>query len=125
VDWPSYQRAAQTPHAMAAEVRAKPIWHFTACLVAANYDGMILKQYNAMTMRRLAAVGLAIRLYARDHGGNWPKTLEELMPDYLKEVPADPMAEGGKRIGYSMVGERVKLTSVGEKTRGEVVLELK
>ena len=125
MNWPSYRRAAATPRAMAGEVKARWMWHPTAGMVAANYDGMVLKQYSAMTMRRLAAVGLAVRLYAREHAGEWPGTLEELAPEYLREVPLDPMAEGAKKIGYSASGARVKLWSVGEAGKGEIVVELK
>ncbi len=40
---------------------------------------------------RMAAVGLAMRLYALDHG-DWPEQLEELVPDYLPALPRDPFA---------------------------------
>lgn len=40
---------------------------------------------------RMAAVGLAMRLYAIDHG-DWPDELERLVPDYLPALPRDPFA---------------------------------
>jgi hypothetical protein len=59
-----------------------------------------MAHYRALTERRLAATCLAARLYAADHDGRYPNSLDELVPDYLPSVPADPFAAGGKRLGY-------------------------
>jgi hypothetical protein len=48
--------------------------------------------------RRVAAIALAIRLYRADHL-RWPSSLRELVPAYLREVPADPFSPGAP-IGY-------------------------
>jgi hypothetical protein len=42
----------------------------------------------------LLELALALQLYAREHGGSLPETLEELRPAYLKELPIDPFGKG-------------------------------
>jgi hypothetical protein len=46
--------------------------------------------YRALGQRRMAAIALAIRLFEVNRGHR-PRTLDELVPDYLPTVPADPM----------------------------------
>lgn len=38
---------------------------------------------------QLDAISVACQEYAREHGG-FPKTLEELVPDYLESIPVCP-----------------------------------
>jgi hypothetical protein len=73
----------------------------------------ILTHYRVLTDRRLAAVALAIRLFVVEHGGRWPRDLAELVPQYLPAVPVDPMATGGKPLGYLPRSEHPVLYSVG------------
>jgi hypothetical protein len=48
----------------------------------------------------LAATILAVRLYRLDHHGEFPRTLDTLVPKYLPSVPVDPFKSDGGRIGY-------------------------
>jgi hypothetical protein len=50
--------------------------------------------------RRTAAACLAIKLYAADHDGQFPETLDALVPAYLPRVPTDPLALGTRPLGY-------------------------
>lgn len=45
--------------------------------------------YNVRVDRHLAAAALAIRLYAIDHQGQLPPSLEALVPNYLPVMPTD------------------------------------
>jgi hypothetical protein len=54
-------------------------------------------EWRGVADRRLAAVALAIRLYRADHG-DWPRALQQLVPNYLPAVPADPFRPGV--VGY-------------------------
>jgi hypothetical protein len=63
-------------------------------------DGYLLRHYEHLADRRMAAVALAIRFYRADHAGRWPQSLDELVPAYLPSVPADPFAAGGKPLKY-------------------------
>jgi hypothetical protein len=42
--------------------------------------------------RDLVLLWGALDMYADDHGGNPPKTLDALVPRYLAELPSDPFA---------------------------------
>jgi hypothetical protein len=66
-----------------------------------------------LTTARAAAVALALRLYAAEHGGETPATLGELVPRYLKAVPADPFAADGRPLRY-VRGEQTVVYSVSE-----------
>ena len=49
-------------------------------------------------------------MYADDHGGNPPASLDELTPRYLKELPSDPFATEASAAerdlhGYSRSGD--------------------
>ncbi len=73
----------------------------------------VLINHHLRTDRRLGAVALAIRLYENDHGHR-PDTLAELVPQYLTEVPADPMAADGRALGYFPDDPYPRLSSVGD-----------
>jgi hypothetical protein len=51
--------------------------------------------------RYAAATALAVRLFRVDRG-RWPRSLAEMVPTYLAEVPDDPEARGEK-IGYGLM----------------------
>lgn len=61
---------------------------------------VIEREYRVLAERRLTAVALAWQVYRVDHGGRWPKKLEDLVPKYLTAVPKDPFHEDGREIGY-------------------------
>src|SRR5258708_3211423 len=67
--------------------------------------------YRAMADRRLAATALAIRLYALDHDGQLPPTLDALAPQYLPAVPIDPMS--GQSLRYLNEPRNPRIYSVG------------
>jgi len=53
--------------------------------------------------RELVLLWGALDMYADEHGGNPPKTLDALVPHYLAELPSDPFATPqtakGRNIG--------------------------
>ena len=57
-------------------------------------------RFRGLVSARLAAASLACRLYAIDHGGNEPSSLNELVPRYLSAVPTDPFSPNGGPIQY-------------------------
>jgi hypothetical protein len=65
---------------------------------------------------RLAATIVAVRLYRLDHNGQFPPTLEALVPDYLPKVPDDPFTAPIAKIGYVPPGKAPHplVYSVGE-----------
>jgi hypothetical protein len=60
------------------------------------------QNWRVATERRLAAVGLAVRLYQAEHD-RWPVSIDELVPKYLPYVPRDPMAADGSGLRYVLV----------------------
>ena len=96
-DYPAYLKAGVAiPPAI-----ANSHFHFVARMLTPSLDRFILQHYRARAERRLAATMLALRLYAADHNGAYPKTLEELVPNYLPSIPKDPFAPGGQPLRYS------------------------
>ncbi len=76
-------------------------------------DRPVEHTFRAITTRRLAAVALAMRLYASEHEGKLPAKLEDLAPRYLPSVPGDALARG-KKMGYVAEAERPRVYSVGQ-----------
>ena len=72
------------------------------------------------TERRMAAVSLAVQLYRADHAGQFPPSLDALVPKYLPAVPVDPAAGDGRKLNYLVLrgalpggGDRPLVYSVG------------
>ncbi len=76
------------------------------------WDRLFELHYRQLALRRMAALSLAIQLYKLDHGVS-PERIEELVPDYLNEVPLDPFAEDGGIIKYLPHSDPPLLYSVG------------
>lgn len=47
-------------------------------------------EFESEAERHAAAIAIACRLYADDHGGKWPADLSSLVPHYLPAIPCDP-----------------------------------
>ncbi len=58
------------------------------------------------SLSRAKQIYLGCRLYAGDHDGNFPATLDELVPQYLpnKSILTDPMAPDAEGVGYHYFG---------------------
>ena len=98
---PDYARAkALGPTLVLPESRLGRTTCFLTATFACSWAGNIERCFSSIALRRLAAAGLAIRMYQADHGGKRPATLEELVPDYLPAVPVDPFAADGRAIRY-------------------------
>jgi hypothetical protein len=91
---------------------ARPLTRFdsTHWVAVEVFDKYLVEQ-------RMAAVRLAIRLYEIDHQGAIPPTLQDLVPNYLKSVPADPFREDGGNLQYDV--KRRILYSVGMDSRDD------
>ena len=60
----------------------------------------------------MAAVALAVALYRAGHDGRLPRRSTN-WPDYLPAVPLDPIAGGGKPLGYVPDPHRPRVDHVG------------
>ncbi len=69
----------------------------------------------ALAYRNLEKVGTALELYRLDQG-DYPDSLDELLPKYLEELPVDPFDKDSKSLhfrGRAVTGQRRLLYSVG------------
>lgn len=65
-------------------------------------EGMLATYCRYLAYRRIAAVVMALHLYAVDHQGILPKTLDELMPGFLPAIPDDPSETGYQSFQYAL-----------------------
>jgi hypothetical protein len=85
--------------------------HFTIKLLAPAVGRLAELDARARAQLYLARTALAIERY-RLATGKAPERLEELVPQYLKEVPTDPF--DGKPIRYKRMDPGYRLYSIGE-----------
>lgn len=78
-----------------SEVPRYSLWYRTQ----GSLDRMFEQWFRSVGERRVTAVSLAAQLYRADHG-TWPGRLDELTPDYLPALPADPFHADGRSVGY-------------------------
>ena len=71
------------------------------------------RQIDHLCRLRGTQVFLAICAYRQEHGGQLPKALEELVPAYLPELPADPFALNGQTFRYRIEKDRWLIWSLG------------
>jgi hypothetical protein len=72
-------------------------------LVGGTGTGRAIQLHMRMrSERRMSAVSLAAQLYRTDHG-DWPPSLEALVPQYLPQVPRDAVAAGDAPLRYLLV----------------------
>ena len=81
-------------------------------MLAPSLDRMVEQYFHGLAQRRMAAIALAIRLFESDTGKR-PDKLEQLVPDYLPAVPADPFSPAGAPIRYAPHATPPLLYSVG------------
>jgi len=82
-------------------------------LVSTPSSATLEAHFRGITERRVAAIRLAIRLYQIDHAGALPASLDELVPNYLAALPADPYAAIARPFGYR-IDPKPLLYSVGK-----------
>jgi hypothetical protein len=117
--------AVFSPVRAAPGARAKfpPVDHtriLSTHVIGANLARSIEVDMRVRMERRLAAAALAARLYRLDHAGQFPPSLEALVPAYLPQVPIDPAAPDGRPLKYLIIkgglpdgGDRPIVYSVG------------
>ncbi|HSZ57817.1 MAG TPA: hypothetical protein VK797_19295 [Tepidisphaeraceae bacterium] len=63
---------------------------------------LLHRRTETVARRRMAALGLAISLYQREHRGKFPGSVDELVPKYLAEIPRDPFDPAGSPLRLSI-----------------------
>ena len=64
-----------------------------------------------LTRRGIAASALALYLYSADHAGDYPESLDALVPQYLPAVPLDPFGQKTQKIAYIVFKQAVEVSS--------------
>lgn len=84
--------------------------------VAYNFEGTLPtaaeRSFRVMTALDLACLASAIEGYALSHG-TYPKSLDELVPDYLKQIPKDWYSPEREPLQYRRDAKRYRIYSVG------------
>lgn len=70
------------------------------------------KSVGQAALQSLTITATALRRYQRNHAGQPPETLADLVPAYLSAIPKDPM--DGLSVRYQRQGEHFLLYSIGE-----------
>jgi hypothetical protein len=86
-----------------------PLWQYFQTVVAL-YESKPKYLARSEGQREGVLIGLALELYRREHG-EWPRSLGELSPRWLPEVPVDRIT--GEPLHYVIVDDRVVVYSVG------------
>lgn len=92
-------------------------------LTGLGVEQWLWRGYVSRFSKQAAATALAIRLYVHDHDGQFPATLDALVPEYLNAVPIDPFSKEKRPIHYLLAeaGRRPILASVGMNEVADVV----
>ncbi len=88
----------------------KKFRHLFVSLMLPAYDKLRNRAAERDAQRDGTLVGIALELYHREHKA-WAKSLAELSPRWLPDVPVDQMT--GKPLGYKIVDGRPVVYSVG------------
>ena len=83
-------------------------------IMGPSLDRALVAYARVKADRRAAAVMLAAKLYAADHEGELPPSLDALVPEYLPHVPLDPFARGNRPMRYDPDAPLPIVYSVGE-----------
>lgn len=95
---PAYRQAA--PPSPDREIEQHPFRHFISGMMLVSVDRFLQAHYRGLTDRRLPALALCIAAYRAQHDGQRPQTLDQLIPEFLKAVPADPLAQPATPLRY-------------------------
>jgi hypothetical protein len=96
------------------EICKHPALHCVSANLMTWYERPLRTHFRSLTDQRLAATVLALRLYAGNHAGSVPTDLDDLVPGYLRTFPIDPLASGGRRLGFLPARADPILYSVGD-----------
>lgn len=96
--------------------------HIFAGMIRPAYLTYVNASVSTLAKSRSAKAAIACERYRIDNG-QWPETLDELVPKYLPQVPSDPYSRDGKPLLYADFEGGVIIGSVGE-NGGELKVQL-
>ena len=123
--------AADAPPAQSAHLLKEPTafledeskWHWLAAgdilgrtflaITMPAIDRAMVRLHAYRATLRGTQLFLAVCAFRQEHGGQLPQTLEELVPVYLPQLPADPFAKDGRTFRYRVEPNRWVIYSLG------------
>jgi len=88
------------------------VMHPFSRIIMPSFERSFVLHYRLLADRRMAALVLALRLCESDHGAR-PRSLVDLVPTYISELPADPFDAAGSPICYQPDIAKPILYSIG------------
>src|SRR3989344_224165 len=76
-----------------------------SALIAINPKKKQAKAHDMERIREVASIQQAVRMYEKDNIGTLPSTLDELVPEYLAEIPTDPTTDQPYLYEVTMGGQ--------------------
>lgn len=108
-DWPDSQARL---NALPSLEDKRGMGHVMLSVLMPAFNRAIMQDFRCFAEKRMTALLLACRWYGVDHGGDFPQSLDELVPAYLPAVPSDPFTSGSA-LRYRSGADPV-VYSVGE-----------
>lgn len=104
-----------------ADTFAEGLATATQSMLGMSTDRVFASYFRSIAQRRMTAVILAAKLFEADHG-RLPKSLDELVPDYLPKAPIDPFDPEGHPLRMAEKQGLTVVYSVGEdgESRGAI-----
>jgi hypothetical protein len=109
------QGSARRIRECVSSVNEEPTWAEKLTGVYSQFDTVSNETIQYILHRRATAVVLAVQLY-RHRNGSYPTAIEQLVPEYLPEIPTDPRSSTGKRFEYLLLdaGRRPVIVAPGD-----------
>jgi hypothetical protein len=80
-------------------------------------DKSSFKEADSLALLRLAQTAVVLEQFRSAHDDHYPKSLRELMPEFLKVVPIDPF--DGQNLRYQKEGGGYVLYSIGQNLKDD------
>ncbi len=105
-------KTAKLPYATALAIPDPPLPNDPfACMLVPIFGKAREKDAECETENDLLMLEFALRAYRLEHG-NYPVSLDKLLPGYLQSIPVDPFG-AGESLHYQRVGQGYTIYSCG------------
>ncbi len=111
-----YFRSRNVLRARAERLKRRPWYAYASKAFLGDSEAAFMKVASIEAIMLANRAGLACRLY-KNRTGDYPQTLDELVPGLLKEVPIDPFT--GKPLAYRREGEGFIVYSLGSNEKDD------
>lgn len=89
--------------------------------LALRAEQKIFQELVTRSSQDMNTLATHIEMYAKDNGGSFPQTLDQLFPKYIKRHPQDPVS--GKNYLYTVTSDGYRVSSPNPKQYGLKVFQ--